>query len=254
MSIKIQNASLTLGNKRLLNNVSVDFHPKEMTILLGPNGTGKSSLLKLLSREWKTEGNLSFYGTRSSQWRDDALAKSMGVLPQYSSLSFAFTVREVVELGGLTLAFSQQKVTDIAAEKMEDTDVLHLADRAYPTLSGGEKQRVHFARVLTQIAASPRSPILLLDEPTSALDIRHQHHTLQLAKQLANEGATVIAVVHDLNLAAQYADRILMLHSGKIIADGTPSTVLTSNNIEEVYGWPVEIMEHPLHQYPVILA
>ncbi len=254
MSIEIRNASLTLGNKHLLNNVSLDFNPKEMTILLGPNGTGKSSLLKLLSREWKTEGALSFYGKPSSHWRDDLLAKSMGVLPQYSSLSFAFTVREVVELGGLTLALSQKEITEIAEEKMQDTDVLHLVERPYPTLSGGEKQRVHFARVLTQIAASPRPPILLLDEPTSALDIRHQHHTLQVAKQLAYQGATVIAVVHDLNLAARYADRILMLHSGAIIADGSPLKVLTSKNIEDVYGWPVEILMHPLYQYPVILS
>ena len=254
MSIDIKHASLTLGNKVLLDNISLSIRSGELTIILGPNGTGKSSLLKLLSQEWPCNGELRFYGKPADEWKPEQLAESVGILPQYSSLTFAFTVREVVELGGLALRASQRTITAIAEEKMQQTDVMHLVDRLYPTLSGGEKQRVHLARVLTQLSQSPRDTVLMLDEPTSALDIGHQHRTLRLAKQLAAKGSTVIAVIHDLNLAAQYADRILMLNNGKIVADGKPLEVLTPTNIEEVYGWPVQVIPHPHENYPVVLA
>ncbi|MDD1779700.1 heme ABC transporter ATP-binding protein [Enterovibrio sp. ZSDZ35] len=254
MSVEIKNASLTLGDKVLLENFSAHFKTGELTIILGPNGTGKSSLLKLISREWKCNGQLSFYGKPSEQWKPAELAQSVGILPQYSSLTFAFTVREVVELGGLALSASQSDVSDIATRQMQTTDVLHLANRLYPSLSGGEKQRVHLARVLTQLSKSPRETVLMLDEPTSALDIGHQHKTLQLAKELAKKGSAVIAVIHDLNLAAQYADHIIMLNKGHIVAEGSPQTVITPRNIEDVYGWPVQVIPHPENDYPVILA
>ncbi|NVO99530.1 heme ABC transporter ATP-binding protein, partial [Photobacterium damselae subsp. damselae] len=130
----------------------------------------------------------------------------------------------------------------------------HLANRLYPTLSGGEKQRVHFARVLTQLSHSGKQCILMLDEPTSALDLAHQHHTLEIAQALSQQGAAVIIVIHDLNLAAQYADRLIILNQGKIQADGTPWQVLTPISVENVYGWPVQVIAHPEHNYPVILA
>ncbi|SKA60112.1 heme ABC transporter ATP-binding protein [Enterovibrio nigricans] len=254
MSVEIKHASLTLGDKILLENFSAKFNTGELTIILGPNGTGKSSLLKLISREWQCNGQLRFYGKPSEAWKMSDLAQSVGILPQYSSLTFAFTVREVVELGGLALSASQAEVAEIATLKMQTTDVAHLADRLYPSLSGGEKQRVHLARVLTQLAKSPRDTVLMLDEPTSALDIGHQHKTLQLAKELAENGSAVIAVIHDLNLAAQYADRIIMLNNGNIVAQGSPSEVITPNNIEAVYGWPVSVIPHPDNAYPVVLA
>ncbi|MDD1792263.1 heme ABC transporter ATP-binding protein [Enterovibrio sp. ZSDZ42] len=254
MSIDIRGASLTMGNKVLLDKVNLSFNPSELTIILGPNGTGKSSLLKLLSREWKCDGELSLYGKRAHEWKPELLAQSVGILPQSSSLTFGFTVREVVELGGLALSASNHEIQEIATYNMTQTDVLHLSERLYPSLSGGEKQRVHLARVLTQISKAERNTVLMLDEPTSALDIGHQHKTLRLAKRMAKEGSTVIAVIHDLNLAAQYGDRIIMLNKGNIEADGTPDSVLNADNIESVYGWPVDVMPHPQHHYPVILA
>ncbi|OEE75302.1 heme ABC transporter ATP-binding protein [Enterovibrio norvegicus FF-162] len=254
MSIEIKHASLSMGNKVLLDDVSVRFNSGELTIILGPNGTGKSSLLKLLSREWPCNGELNFYDKPAPEWKPEILAQSVGILPQSSSLTFGFTVREVVELGGLALSVPQREINNIATANMTQTDVLHLEDRLYPSLSGGEKQRVHLARVLTQLSKATRSTVLMLDEPTSALDIGHQHKTLRLAKQLANEGSAVIAVIHDLNLASQYADRVIMLNNGKIVADGAPEAVLTSTNIEAVYGWPVQVIPHPEQNYPVILA
>lgn len=254
MTLRLQNASFCLGNKTLLDNISVEFHPSQLTVILGPNGTGKSALLKLLCREWACQGDLFFYNKPSSHWTPQALAMSMGVLPQHSNLTFSFTVKEVVELGGLAFNAPQKEIENIAAQKMHQTDVLHLQNRTYPGLSGGEKQRVHLARVLTQLEKSPRPPILLLDEPTSALDIKHQHKTLLLAKAFAKNNATVIAVIHDLNLACVYADRIIMLEGGKIVADGSREKVLTSKNIENVYGWPVEVIKHPTSNRPLILG
>lgn len=254
MSIRIENANLRLGTKTVLDNVSLQFNAAELCIILGPNGTGKSSLLKLITREWQGDGTtLFFYQQPSDMWQPAQLAKSLGILPQASSLSFAFTAKEVVELGGLTLSAPHRELQAIVERAMQQTDVAHLAQRLYPSLSGGEKQRVHLARVLTQLAQSPQPPILLLDEPTAALDITHQHHCLQLAKQMASEGATVIAVVHSLNLAARYADRIIMLNNGHIFADGTPAEVLTAANIEQLYGWQAQVFAHPTLGYPVVL-
>ncbi|NLS13379.1 heme ABC transporter ATP-binding protein [Vibrio sp. SM6] len=254
MAISIQHANLKLGHKTLLDDFSAHFDTGALTVILGPNGTGKSSLLKVLTQELHCDAALCFYGQPVNQWSKQELAKSVGILPQSSSLSFAFTVREVVELGGLSLSASQVQLSAIADEQMKLTEVLHLASRLYPSLSGGEKQRVHLARVLTQIAQSPRSKIVMLDEPTSALDIGHQHNTLKLAKTMAEQGAAVIAVLHDLNLAAQYADRVIMMDQGKIVADGTPAKALTEAKIAEVYQWRPTVSTHPVHGHPVIMA
>ncbi|MDV7103972.1 heme ABC transporter ATP-binding protein [Vibrio sp. TH_r3] len=253
-TISLNNFHLKLGDKLILDNISLDFHSSELTILLGPNGTGKSSLLKLITKEWPSTGEVRYFGQDSSQWKPADLAKHLGVLPQSSTLTFNFSVREVIELGGLTLKASQKEVADIASQYMSETDVLHLADRLYPSLSGGEKQRVHLARVLTQLAQSKDKKVLLLDEPTSALDLSHQHKTLALAKSLTQEGASVITVMHDLNLAAQYADRILILNEGKLVADGNPWDTLTKEKIAEVYQWPAKIIAHPERGHPVILT
>ena len=253
-AIAFNHLNLTLGNKTILEDVSATIKAGEFTILLGPNGTGKSSLLKLISREWKTKGNVSYFDKSLKAWAPSALAKHLGVLPQHSNLTFAFTVQEVVELGALTLNASQKEINVLVAENMAITDVAHLADRLFPSLSGGEKQRVHLARVLTQIAQSGEQRALLLDEPTSALDLGHQHKTLALAQQMAQQGAAVVAVIHDLNLAAQYGDRLMLLNGGHVVADGTPQQVLTTEIIEEVYQWQVTVMPHPRSGYPVIIS
>ncbi|MGX9417824.1 heme ABC transporter ATP-binding protein [Vibrio sp. WJH972] len=253
-ALSVQNLDLQFGDRIVLDNVSTQLYSNELTILLGPNGTGKSSLLKLMTKESPSNGKIAYFRKNAEQWDRAQLAKQLGVLPQSSNLSFNFTVREVVELGGLTLSESQKKISEIAEFHMVKTDVIHLADRLYPSLSGGERQRVHFARVLTQLAQSGENKILLLDEPTSALDLSHQHNTLALAKSLTQQGASVVIVMHDLNLAAQYADRILILNEGKLVADGTPWETLTKEVIGSVYQWEVSIIVHPERGHPVILA
>jgi iron complex transport system ATP-binding protein len=252
ISLSMQAVSVNFGSRQLLNRVDLDIHHGELTVLLGPNGTGKSSLLKTLTREIPFTGCTRLFGKELTHWDPALLAKTMGVLPQHSQLTFNFTVREVVELGGLGLSIDKVQLNHLVCRNMMRCDIYHLADRSYPTLSGGEKQRVHFARVLTQLEQSGRDKVLLMDEPTSALDIQHQHRTLTIAKEIANSGGTVVVVLHDLNLAAQYADRIVLLDGGFIVENGTPKESLTPMSIERVYKHPVKVMRHPNHGYPVI--
>ncbi|WP_261817717.1 heme ABC transporter ATP-binding protein [Vibrio gallicus] len=252
--VRCTDISVKIGSKVILDKVNIQFNSGEFTVLLGPNGTGKSTLLKTLSNEIPYEGQHYLFGKPSQEWDKKLLARQFGVLPQSSSLTFNFTAQEVVELGGLTLNGGQKEITRVAKDKMCQTGISHLAQRLYPTLSGGEKQRVHFARVLTQLSAIEHSKILFLDEPTSALDLSHQHNTIQLAKAQAESGACVVAVLHDLNLAAQYADRIVVLNKGNIAADGTPWEVLTPEILEQVYQWKTQVLPHPQSQRPVVLS
>ena len=256
-AIEIRSASLQFGNKTVLDDISLDFYQGELTALLGPNGTGKSTLLKVITQDIKHCNHpsfaLSILGKKIKQWPPEELAKHMGMLPQSSSLTFNFTVREVVELGGIPLDIPQKKLHDVVKLMMNKTGVDDLADYQYPNLSGGEKQRVHFARVLTQLSQSGSRQIVLLDEPTSALDIEYQHKILGLAKALTNVGVSVVLVIHDLNLAAQYADRIVMLNKGKVVADGSPWQVLTEKNVFEVYKHKVTVVKHPELDVPLIV-
>ncbi len=253
-TVAIRNLSVTLGHRRILENVSLSLKRGEFTALLGPNGTGKSTLLKALTGEIPAHGQFDLFGQPRDLWPASKLAKHLGVLPQSSSLSFNFSAQEVVELGGIGLTMPNTQLAQVVQQNMERTDVSHLAQRAYPTLSGGEKQRVHLARVLTQLEQSGENTVLLLDEPTSALDIHHQHTTLALAQSLARNGATVVAVLHDLNLAAQYADRLILLNQGHIVADAPPKTALQADIIEAVYHHKVAILPHPTYGHPIVIA
>ncbi|OBU14371.1 heme ABC transporter ATP-binding protein [Photobacterium aquimaris] len=254
-AITARNLQLTLANKVLLDNFSIDIKAGQVTALLGPNGAGKSTLLKILCGEISPEsGDVAFFNRDINDWQRAELARHLGILPQHSSLSFSFTCKEVVELGTMPLCLSRQEINHITNQTMANTDVLELAQRLYPTLSGGEKQRIHFARVLTQLSQADDKCILMLDEPTSALDLAHQHKTLQMAQTMAAQGAAVIVVLHDLNLAAQYAQRMVIIQHGKIQADGTPWQALNPAVINTVYGWQVSVHRHPIHDYPYLLS
>lgn len=254
-AIALHRVSVQLGQQPILKDITLELAGGAVTALLGPNGAGKSTLLRCIARDLDgASGEVAFFGREASQWSREHLARHLGMLRQFSSLTFNFKVHEVVELGGIALDASQRMISDIARQSMRQTEILHLAERYYPGLSGGEKQRVHLARVLTQLAQSDGQTVLLLDEPTSALDLAHQHKTLALARQMAREGAAVIVVLHDLNLASQYADRLLLMAEGEIVADGTPQVVLTAENIQQVYHWPVTVMAHPTQHYPYIVS
>jgi iron complex transport system ATP-binding protein len=148
---------------------------------------------------------------------------------------------------------AKKEAQRLAKKYMKVTDVEHLADRLYPSLSGGEKQRLHLARVLVQLDQAEKEKILMLDEPTSALDLAHQHNTLKIARNLADKESTaVVVVLHDLNLAAQYADRMVVLHDGELVCDAAPWQALTPEMIERVYGYRSIVAKHPSMDFPVV--
>lgn len=259
-AITASNINLKYGSDVILDNINVEIKAGQVTALLGPNGAGKSSLLKILCGEQELNHTqthsspvIQYFGKPSTKWNKSVLAKHLGILPQHSTLSFPFLVKEVVKLGGLPLTVSNAELQNIAEEFMLNVGIDHLKNRLYPSLSGGEKQRVHLARVLTQLSQSNENKIFMLDEPTSALDLSHQHNTLMLAREMAQSGAAIVVVLHDLNLASQYADRILLLHQGKIVSDGSPWQALTSENIEDVYHQKTMIMPHPQYNIPVVI-
>ncbi|GEM75801.1 heme ABC transporter ATP-binding protein [Vibrio sagamiensis] len=248
-----RNISIHFGKRTILDNIDIDIRAGEVTSLLGPNGAGKSTLLKTLSGEISSLSPIQYFGQERKQWLTTTFAKHVALLPQHSALSFPFLAKEVVELGTLPLTTSYKENSDLALHYMEKTGVLHLAEQPYPGLSGGEKQRLHLARVLAQLHQAEGKQILMLDEPTSALDIACQHRTLSLVREIAvNNNAAVVMVLHDLNLASQYSDRIILLHKGKILCDDTPWKALTSAHIEQAYGYQAIVARHPTLSFPQV--
>ena len=246
--------SIKFADRAVLNAVDIDIHCGEVTALLGPNGAGKSTLLRLLNGEISSMSDIRYFDVPRQQWPTRLLAQHLAMLPQHSTLSFPFLAREVVELGAIPLKLTQKATRTLADKYMRLTDVWHLAERLYPSLSGGEKQRLHLARVLVQLEQSANKKILMLDEPTSALDLSHQQNTLKIARELATESnAAVIIVLHDLNLAAQYADRMVILHNGKIACDAPPQQALTKNMLKHVYNYDAIVTTHPTLGFPQIL-
>lgn len=231
--------------RTLLEGVSLELHPGRVTALVGPNGAGKSTLLRILSGELTPDsGHVDFLDRSLSAWPGSALARHRAVVPQASDLAFPFRVGEVVRLGRIPHPGGGDSRADhaIAASALSEVDLTPFADRFYPSLSGGEKQRVHFARALAQLrpdpaASPPAARALFLDEPTASLDLSHQHSVLALARALARrEHVSVFVVLHDLNLALAYADDLLALARGHIVAAGPVTTTLTPALVQDVFG------------------
>lgn len=236
--------SVLRGGRAIVDTVSATFRPGRLSVVLGPNGAGKSTLLRVLTGTLKPDRGEVLLGDRSLHTLAiEELAQRRAVLVQESMLQFDFSVEEVVLLGRIPHLTGWESAHDHDAceRALALMELTAMRYRRYPTLSGGEKQRVHLARVLAQLDTGGQSTHeerwLFLDEPTSALDLRHQHSTLALARQLAvAQGLGVIAVIHDLNLALSYADEVLVLADGRTAAHGTPDDVLTAELIHRVYG------------------
>ena len=239
---------------RILNRVSVAIQPGELVALLGANGSGKSTLLKVLSGEWKPEqGSVELGGRELASLDSKARARTLAVLPQSSQLTARFTGREVAMMGRNPHGGTTRD-REIATAALQAVDAEHLAARFYPLLSGGEQQRLQLARVLTQIWEPPLSGTryLLLDEPTANLDLSQRHRTLEVARKFAANQTGVMAVMHDLNLAAQYASRVLILKEGRVAAFGTAAEVLTPATIEDAFSCRVGTIPHPTLGVPLI--
>lgn len=228
-----------------LRNVTLDIPQGQFTAIIGPNGAGKSSLLHLLLGTKKPEsGTIHFQQTQLSQWPPARLAKIVGVVAQSETIAFPLTVRETVAMGRYPHLGTWQREgpddTHAIASAMDLCDVSQFANRDISALSGGERQRVRIARALAQ-----RPKILVLDEPTAALDISHEMTTFELLRSLSHSGMTVVLVTHHVNLAARYADCLVVLHQGSVAATGAPHDVLTSAFVEQVWQWPMVIATHP---------
>ena len=224
-----------------VDDVSVSIAPGRMTALLGPNGAGKSTLFQLLLGTLKPRsGRVSFEGRPLHDWSRRDLAIEIGAVPQGEAEPL-FSVREIVAMGRYPRLgpWRREQPEDVAAidAAMARCDVTHLAHRWLSTLSGGERQRVRLARALAQ-----QPSVLALDEPTTFLDIRHEMTTFELLRRLRDEGVGVVIVTHNLNLAARYADDLVLLNRGKLVAHGAPSDVLTKERVDSVYEWPVSIV------------
>lgn len=244
----------TQGNWRL-RDIDLSLNEGEVLGVLGPNGAGKSSLFGALCGELTpSTGTVQLEGQPLGKWSGHERAQRMTVLPQTSTLEFDFIVRQVVGFGRLPHASGVQVDAQIIEEVLDHCALQHLAERPYTKLSGGERQRVQLARALTQLWPAAPGKTLLLDEPTAALDPQHQHATLQLIRKVASDGASVALVLHDLNLAARYCDRLLLLTEGRIQALGSPAEVLQPQLLQDVFGLGVLIQRHPLDGYPVVIV
>jgi len=247
------------GGNRLLAGAGIAVAPGEAVALIGPNGAGKSTLLHALSGALAADaGTVSLDGAALSTWPPTALARRRAVLPQATALDFPLTVAEVVALGRSAHAGTPAAARDAAAvaAAMAECEVEHLAERAYTRLSGGERQRVQLARVLVQVwpdAAADAARYLLLDEPTNNLDLLHQQRIAETARRFARRGNGVLAVLHDPNLAAQYADRIVVLAAGRVVADGPPARIVTPAILGSAFGVRVLCRSHPVTGRPYML-
>ena len=255
MELSAKMISAGYGGADILHSVSVGVATGEFVGLLGPNGCGKSTLLRVLSGVLRPRsGMVSLEGRGLSEWTATERAQRVAFVPQSETAAFDFSVRDMVLMGRYPhrQKFRGETAQDyaLAAQAMADADISHLADRAVTELSGGEHRRVLLARALAQ-----QTPLLLLDEPTAHLDITHQAELLLLARRLiAERGAGVIAALHDLNQAAEYCDRLVLMRGGEIVAKGTPEAVLTPDNLRQVYGAEAQIGPNPATGKPFVFA
>lgn len=239
MRVEIDDVTVALGGREVVRNASLTVEPGEVVGLLGPNGSGKSSLLRTLYRAVKPRsGAVRLDGGEIRNLSGRQVARSVAVMLQDPPTDFDLSVEETVLLGRVPhhASFGRDTADDlrIVADAMQRAEITDLGDRMVATLSGGQRQRVMLARALAQ-----ESPVLVLDEPSNHLDISHQH---ELMSTVRNLGRTVIAALHDLNLASQYCDRVVVLSDGRVVAAGAPATVFTADLIRTVFGVDVRIL------------
>jgi iron complex transport system ATP-binding protein len=247
--------TVSIGAKTLLDGVSLSLAAGETAALVGPNGAGKSTLLRVLSGDLVPRtGVVSLKGRAVASYGPRALAGHRAVLSQSIGVTFPFTVAEIVRMGAGDRR--GQQVDDLVDAALAEVDLSDFHERVITTLSGGEQQRAHLARVLVQLAcgeAANGPGLLLLDEPTAALDLRHQLDVIAATRARAAHGTTVIAILHDLNLAVLLARRIVVLDHGRIDADGPPDATITDAVLERVFGVAQAVGSVPASGMPFIL-
>jgi iron complex transport system ATP-binding protein len=235
--------SMAVGGATLVDAVDLRVSAGEMVAIVGPNGAGKSTLLRMLSGDLRpSRGVIKLKQREIQTYPPRQLAHHRAMLSQHINVTFPFTVEEIVHMGaGDSVRAAAQPLVDAA---LAEVGLAHFSHRQLPTLSGGEQQRAHLARILVQLACGEalHGPgLLLLDEPTSSLDMRHQIDLVETARKRALNGTAVIAVLHDLNLAMRFADRIVLLHRGRLAVDGGCAKAITAETIRRIFEVDVTI-------------
>lgn len=258
--LRAVNVTVAAGSAVLVDNVSIQAATAEVVGLLGANGAGKSTLLKACAGELETRsGSITLAGSDLRSLPASALARLRAVVSQSTELSFPFTAHEVVLLGCTVPGFKilRSPLERAATIALAEVGLSHVAGRRYTHLSGGERQRVQIARALCQLAAAQsfehRPALLLLDEPTSSLDLAHQRLVLGRLRRFAECGNAVVAVLHDINLAAAYCDRLVIMKSGRVLANGAPMDVIQSKVLTKAYGCPIDANTIPEQSIPFAL-
>jgi iron complex transport system ATP-binding protein len=254
MNISVKKVSISYGRHRAVDSVSLHIPAGQVTVLVGPNGCGKSTLLRGISGlQSLEEGSVLYDEKNIRRIHGKERAQFVALLPQTPVAPEGITVQALVQYGrhphqGLFQRWSQRD-EEVVAAAMQQTGITELATRPLESLSGGQRQRCWLAMSLAQ-----ESPIILLDEPTSMLDIGHQSEVLALVKKLAASGKTVVVVLHDLIAAARYADRLVAMHDGRLVAEGKPADIVTPELIRELYNIESTIVPAPGDGAPVVIA
>jgi iron complex transport system ATP-binding protein len=244
------NVTVRIGQRDLVDHVSISFLPGQLTAVVGPNGAGKSTLLAVLAGDRSpTAGVVAIADEVISEIAPKRLAQLRSVVPQHTAPMFSFSVRQIITMGRHPWPTGAHDDEGFVEAAINDCGLRSLADRSFPTLSGGEQALVNMARVMAQ-----NTDIVLLDEPTAALDVGHQELVLTLAARLARAGRTVIVVVHDVNLACRFANRIVIMSNGRVERDGAPVDVLDGELLSRLYRTPICVVDHPFSlRVPLVL-
>ncbi|ERS11163.1 iron-hydroxamate transporter ATP-binding protein [Marinobacter sp. EN3] len=246
----VRDLAVHIGSTAILHNINLAFNEGQVTALLGHNGSGKSTLLKTLARQVPASaGEVRLEGEAAKSLGARAFARIVGYLPQHPPGTDGLTVRELIALGRYPWRGPLGRYSDedyaLIDQAIADTDLKPFEHRSVDTLSGGERQRAWIAMLLAQ-----QTRCLLLDEPISALDVKHQVETLRLVQRLASQRElTVIVVLHDVDLASRFCDRLVALKAGQVVADGTPAEIMDSQILESIYSVPMGVMERAPGQW-----
>jgi len=252
MSIQANSIDINLNNRSILKDVSLSVEQGEILSVIGPNGAGKSTLLKSLAGDIKpSEGEISYDRKNIDEINIQERAFTRSVMSQLQAIAFDFSVKEIIEMGWVSRGESTyaKEFEDAVMEVVIKCGVKNLINRNFNTLSGGEQRRIHFARTLLQLwrpSNSDDPKYLLLDEPTANLDLTYEVKLLNIVKEAASEGAGVMLVLHDLNLAAKFSDKIALLNKGSVVKTGTPKEVLNPDILSQVYDIDIKVQEDPL--------
>lgn len=253
-TITVNGLTYKINDKNILNNMELEIESNKLYTIVGPNGSGKTTLIKHICKIIQCKsGEINIGDIDINSINSRELGKIMSSVPQNTNLDFAYTAWDIVLMGRNPHIGRFKKENDNDLEKVREamkmTNTYHLKDEDISTLSGGERQRVIIARALAQ-----ETPMMILDEPISQLDIHHQIQVMNILKSLVKDyNKTVICVLHDLNIAAQYSDELILVNDGKVLKKGTPKEIINNEVLKEVYNMDFFIMDNPINSCPLIL-